>query len=129
MPPPPTPASGGAFPAAEDLRLAWETYRGGSEIAVRGWTPLYSTPLTAKQLDGLAPAVLAVGDLDPVRDDVTEYARLLREAGNTVRLKVFPQTPHAAFLAVCGPGAGNPGLRRWLGTALWEQLERRKETP
>ena len=119
----------GAFPAAEDLRLAWETYRGGVETAVRGGTPLYSTPLTAERLGGLAPAVLAVGELDPVRDDVTADARLLREAGNAVRLKTFPDTPHAAFLAAGGPGAGNPGLRRWLGTALREQLQRRKETP
>ncbi|MGW3136863.1 alpha/beta hydrolase [Streptomyces sp. NPDC001139] len=85
--------------------------------------------MTAQQRDGPAPAVLAVGELDPVRDDVTTYARLLRAAGNTVRLKVLPRTPHAAFLAVGGPGAGNPGLRRWLGTALREQLRRRKETP
>ncbi|MER6425319.1 alpha/beta hydrolase [Streptomyces sp. NPDC001137] len=119
----------GAFPAAEDLRLAWETYRGGVETAVRGGIPLYSTPLAAQRLGGLAPAVIAVGELDPVRDDVKAYARRLREAGNAVRLKTFPGTPHAAFLAAGGPGAGNPGLRRWLGTALREQLQRRKETP
>ncbi|MGW3097858.1 alpha/beta hydrolase fold domain-containing protein [Streptomyces sp. NPDC001102] len=119
----------GVFPAAQDLRPAWQTYRGGLETAVRGGTPLCSTPLTAQQPDGPDPAVLAVGELDPVRDDVIKYARLLRAAGNTVRLKVFPRTPHAAFLAVGGPGAGNPELRRWLGTALRERLRRRKETP
>ncbi|MFE9446669.1 hypothetical protein ACFYO2_49260 [Streptomyces sp. NPDC006602] len=72
--------------------------------------------------------MLAVGELDPVLDDVTTYARLLGEAGNSVRLQTFPRTPHAAFLAGGGP-AGNPNLRRWLGTALREQLKRRKETP
>jgi acetyl esterase len=41
-----------------------------------------------------------------------------------VLLRTFPRTPHAAFLA-----GGNPNLRRWLGTTLREQLERRKETP
>jgi acetyl esterase len=118
----------GAFPSAEDLRLAWGMYRAGVETAVRGGTSLYSTPLAAERLGGLAPAVLAVRELDPVRDDVTEYARLLREAGNAVRLKTFPGTPHAAFLVGGGPGVGNPGMRRWLGTALREQLELRKET-
>ncbi|MFH9089750.1 alpha/beta hydrolase [Streptomyces sp. NPDC017673] len=118
----------GAFPAADDLRRAWRMYRGGAGTAVRGGVPLYSTPLEADRLTGLAPAVLAVGDLDPVRDDVTEYARRLREAGTSVRLRVFPHTPHAAFLAGDGPGRGNPRLRCWLGTTLRRHLTSPKET-
>ena len=118
----------GAFPGAEDLRRAWRTYRAGNGTAVRGGTRLHSTPLEAGRLDGLAPAVLAVGELDPVLDDVTGYAELLGEAGTPVRLQTFPRTPHAAFLAVGSPGARYPNLRRWLATALREQLKRREDT-
>ncbi|WP_307835491.1 alpha/beta hydrolase [Streptomyces adelaidensis] len=118
----------GAFPAAEDLRQAWRRYRGASSTAVRDGVKLHSTPLEAVRLDGLAPAILAVGDLDPVADDVTEYARRLAEAGNDVRLRVFPHTPHAVFLAADGSDPHGPPLRKWLGTLLRDRLRPRKET-
>jgi acetyl esterase len=118
----------GAFPAAEDLRQAWRRYRGANGTAVREGEKLHSTPLDAARLDGLAPAILAVGDLDPVADDVTEYARRLEEAGNDVRLRVFPHTPHAVFLAVDGSDPHGPPLRHWLGMVLRDRLRPRKET-
>ncbi|MDX2553714.1 MULTISPECIES: alpha/beta hydrolase [Streptomyces] len=118
----------GAFPSAEDLRRAWRGYRGASGTAVRDGERLHSTPLEAVRLDGLAPAILAVGDLDPVADDVTGYARRLEGAGNDVRLRVFPHTPHAVFLAADRSGPHDPPLRHWLGTALRERLRPRKET-
>ena len=118
-----------AFPSARDLRQAWRVYRGGTGTAVRDGERLYSTPLEAGRLDGLAPALVAVGELDPVADDVTAYARSLRAAGNEVRLGIFPRTPHAAFLtAATGFGPQDSPLRTWLGTALRDHLERRKET-
>lgn len=121
----------GAFPAAPDLRSAWRMYRGDTGKGVtRNGERLHSTPLEADRFDGLAPAILAVGELDPVIDDVTGYARRLREAGNEVRLQVFPRTPHAAFLASFhGAGEQGPTLRNWLGTALRDELKRQKETP
>ncbi|MFI1734083.1 alpha/beta hydrolase [Streptomyces acidicola] len=118
----------GAFPAAEDLRQAWRQYRGANGTAVRADQRLHSTPLEAGRLDGLAPAILAVGDLDPVADDVTGYARRLEEAGNDVRLRVFTSTPHAVFLTADRSDPHNPPLRHWLGTALRDWLRPRKET-
>jgi acetyl esterase len=120
----------GAFPAAADLKAAWRAYRGDTgEAAAGNGERLHSTPLEADRFDGLAPAILAVGDLDPVIDDVTGYARRLRQAGNDVTLRIFPRTPHAAFLSPF-PGAGkrDPSLRSWLGMTLREQLNRQKET-
>ncbi|MEZ7007354.1 alpha/beta hydrolase [Streptomyces sp. AD55] len=119
----------GVFPSAEDLRHAWRQYRGRDAPPAADRERLHSTPLEAGRLDGLAPAVLAVGDLDPVLDDVTGYARRLEAAGNDVRLRVFPHTPHAAFLAAGGSTPHHPALRHWLGTALRDRLRPRKETP
>ncbi|MEU6862182.1 alpha/beta hydrolase fold domain-containing protein [Streptomyces sp. NPDC046876] len=111
------------FPTAAYLASAWRAYQApGLPVAADG-TRLYSTPLEADDLSGLAPAVLATGDLDPVSDDVHQYARLLRAAGVEVALREFHQTGHAAFLqpgaGPAGPGGKAPvSLRGWLGLAL-----------
>ncbi|HET9382794.1 MAG TPA: alpha/beta hydrolase fold domain-containing protein [Streptomyces sp.] len=118
----------GVFPAADDLRQAWQRYRGAHPTAERDGVRLHSTPLEAGRLDGLPPAVLGVGVLDPVVDDVTGYARQLEKAGNDVRLRIFPRTPHAAFLAADGSDPHGTPLRHWLGTALRDLLRPEKET-
>ncbi|MGW6980918.1 alpha/beta hydrolase [Streptomyces sp. NPDC054932] len=108
------------FPTASYLRAAWQDYRHpGRPVAADG-TRLHSTPFEAADLRGLAPAVLATGDLDPVSDDVHHYGRLLRAAGVEVTLREFRQTGHGAFLQ---PGRGPGGrpvtsMRDWLGRAL-----------
>ncbi|MFG2234215.1 alpha/beta hydrolase [Streptomyces sp. NPDC048723] len=114
------------FPTASYLMAAWQDYRHpGRPIAADG-TRLHSTPFEAADLSGLAPAVMATGDLDPVSDDVHHYGRLLRAAGVEVALREFRQTGHGAFLQPGrGPG-GHPtaSMRGWLGLAL-----RRLTTP
>lgn len=105
-----------AFPSPQILRSAWRSYLGDSVPMERGGERLYATPLEAERLDGLPPAIIAVGELDPVIDDVTAYARALDEAGNDVTLRVFPGTSHAAFLSPCSE------LRRWLGDALRDHI-------
>ncbi|MFC0862184.1 alpha/beta hydrolase [Sphaerimonospora cavernae] len=70
----------------------------------------------ANDVDDLPPAIIAVGELDPVIDDVTAYARALHEAGNDVTLQVFPDTFHAAFLSPYSD------MRRWLGNALHDHI-------
>ncbi|MEU7726534.1 alpha/beta hydrolase fold domain-containing protein [Streptomyces sp. NPDC040724] len=108
------------FPTASYLIAAWQDYRQpGRPVAADG-TRLYSTPFEASDLRGVAPAVMATGDLDPVGDDVHRYGRLLRAAGVEVALREFRQTGHGAFLL---PGLATGGhttvsLRGWLGTAL-----------
>ncbi|MET9600442.1 alpha/beta hydrolase [Streptomyces sp. NPDC006459] len=115
------------FPTASYLVAAWQDYRlPGRPVAPDG-TRLHSTPFEAADLSGLAPAVLATGDLDPVSDDVHHYGQLLRDAGVEVTLREFRQTGHGAFLQ---PGRGGPGrqpaasMRGWLGRALHPFLPR-----
>ncbi|MEI5098101.1 alpha/beta hydrolase fold domain-containing protein [Streptomyces sp. PmtG] len=89
-----------AFPQPAVLRGAWRTWRGtgpATAVAADG-TALYSTPLDAPDAHGLAPAVLAVGALDPVADDVLAYAERLRAAAVPVSLVHAPDTGHADLL-------------------------------
>ncbi len=99
------------FPAQEALIAAWQDFRGpdGAGTDGRGYP---STPFEVPDLSGLAPAILGVGAFDPVADDVRDFVRLLRAAGNDVLFKEFPQMLHAAFLMPRGQ------LRTWLGAAL-----------
>jgi acetyl esterase len=107
-----------AFPDRVTLVDAWRDYRGlgptrttrtHTRTRTRGTFP--STPFEAEDLTGLAPAIIGVGALDPVADDVRTYATRLRAAGNKVELREFPGLGHGAFLT-------DHALRRWLGTAL-----------
>ncbi|TDD83189.1 alpha/beta hydrolase fold domain-containing protein [Actinomadura rubrisoli] len=119
----------GAFPSAPHLRAAWRLYRGDPRSDRSDGERLYSTPLEADRFDRLAPAVLAVGELDPVIDDVTAYARRLRAAGGEVTLRTFPGTPHAAVLGDSAPAGGGPSLRQWLGVALRARMVRHASGP
>ncbi|MFE7180840.1 alpha/beta hydrolase [Streptomyces erythrochromogenes] len=109
------------FPTASYLRAAWQDYRDPDRPSAADGTQLYSTPFEAADLRGVARAVLATGDLDPVGDDVHRYARLLHAAGVEVTLREFGQTGHGAFLQpgrATGGGPGTASLRGWLGVAL-----------
>ncbi|MFJ7777128.1 alpha/beta hydrolase fold domain-containing protein [Streptomyces yangpuensis] len=109
------------FPTASYLRAAWQDYRDPGRPAAADGTPLYSTPFEAADLRGVARAVLATGDLDPVSDDVHRYARLLHAAGVEVTLREFGQTGHGVFLQpgpATGGGPDTASLRGWLGVAL-----------
>ena len=44
------------------------------------------SPILAEDLSNLAPAYIAVCELDPLRDEGIAYANRLTEAGNTVTL-------------------------------------------
>ncbi|WP_328720018.1 alpha/beta hydrolase [Streptomyces sp. NBC_00247] len=106
----------GAFPVAGHLRAAWRAYREPDRPRAADGTRLHSTPFEADDLAGVAPAVLATGDVDPVRDDLQRYALLLREAGVEHVLRRFPGTGHGAFLQSGHDPAAS--LRGWLGPAL-----------
>lgn len=58
-------------------------------------------------VSGVAPALVQTGDLDPIRDDGTRYADVLREAGVPVRLTNYVGLPHgfASFPGVARAGA------------------------
>jgi acetyl esterase/lipase len=98
-----------AFPQPATLATAWHAYRGpGPDISAG----LRSTPAEEPDLTGVAPAVLAVGTLDPVLDDVRDYRRRLTDAGVPVRYHELPDTAHGAFLAP------EPRLRDFLGRTV-----------
>ncbi|MEU8139680.1 alpha/beta hydrolase fold domain-containing protein [Streptodolium elevatio] len=105
----------GAFPRRTDLAAAWRAYRGGRGTGGgpgRGGAG-YSTPAEATDVAGVAPAVLVVGALDPVVDDVRAYAHALVAAGVSVTLHELPGVGHGAFL-------GSPEFRRRVGVAYEE---------
>lgn len=99
-----------SFPDPFTLAAAWRGYRGGGVARHLPRGSYYSTPAEAADVRGVAPAVLAVGDLDPVRDDVHAYARRLTNAGVPVSAHSHPRTVHGAFL-------GSPAFRRDLAAA------------
>jgi acetyl esterase len=70
----------GFYVTAADLRWCVANYLPGNADAA---DPLIS-PLNAPALDGLPATVLAVAEFDPLRDQGTQYAARLRNAGITV---------------------------------------------
>lgn len=102
------------FPTRAGLMASWRAYLGNGD------GPGYSSPFEADDLSGTAPALLVVGEHDPVRDDVEEYGMRLLTDGVAVRLEVLPGVPHGAILA---PGP----MRDWVGSAFRE-LSSTKET-
>ncbi|MFJ6720851.1 alpha/beta hydrolase [Streptomyces sp. NPDC091259] len=57
-----------------------------------------ASPLLAEDHRGSAPAVIGVGELDPLRDQAMAYARTLEDAGVPVRAHLYPGLVHG-FLA------------------------------
>ena len=52
------------------------------------------SPLHAKDLSGLPPAIVVVAGLDPLHDSGIRYAQALADAGNRVSVEDFHQMPH-----------------------------------
>jgi acetyl esterase len=52
------------------------------------------SPLLAKSLSGLAPALIAVAGFDPLRDEGENYAAALRAAGTAVDLRRMGSLTH-----------------------------------
>jgi acetyl esterase/lipase len=69
----------------------WRYYLGGAGVAV---SP-YAAPARATDLSNLAPVYLEVGALDPLRDEVIQYATRLLQARVASDLRVFSGAPHA----------------------------------
>jgi acetyl esterase len=65
-------------------------------------TAVYSAPFEATDLCALVPAVIGVGEVDPVADDARTYARRLSAAGNTVEYREFRAMAHGDFLQAGG---------------------------
>lgn len=67
----------------EEMEWFWDHYLPDRDARL---TPAAS-PLRAKELAGLSPALLVVADLDPLRDEGLAYAERLSQAGVRVELR------------------------------------------
>lgn len=123
-------ASAGRFPDRSTMRAAWAAHL-GSATPTSSPVP-YRSPLDADTLTDVAPVILAVGDLDPVRDDVSAYARRLRQSDIQVTHRVFRDTAHGAFLAadtdsqlapIDAIGEREPTMRAWLAATVRNYLD------
>lgn len=93
------PDNGGLMDLA-DMRWAAEHYVGMSEddprAAELARDPRLS-PLLAPSLVGLAPAVVATAEYDPLRDEGNAYARALEKAGVRVEHREFAGLVHGFY--------------------------------
>lgn len=97
--------SDGAILTREKILAFRAHYIGGADDAVALTDPLVS-PLLG-DVTGVAPALVQTADLDPIRDDGSRYADVLRQAGVPVRLTNYAGQPHgfASFPGVTRTGA------------------------
>ncbi len=72
--------------------FAWKAYLGDS--SKDGVVSPYAAAARAKDLSGLPPAYIAVGELDLFLDENIEYAQRLLQAGVATELHVYPGAAH-----------------------------------
>lgn len=72
--------------------IAWKAYLG--DRADGGFVSPYAAPSRARDLTGLPPTFMAVGDLDLFLDEDIDYAKRLIEAGVPTELHVYPGAFH-----------------------------------
>ncbi len=73
----------------------WDAYLPGD----RQTRDPIAAPIRATRLDGLPPAFVAVGEFDPLLDESTEYARMLRDAGIPTEFHVVEKSIHGFLRA------------------------------
>jgi triacylglycerol lipase len=77
-------------------RMCWQAYLGS---LAGGDVPPTAAPGRATDLSRLAPAFLAIGDVDAYLDENLQYAARLSHCGVRTELHVYPGVIHGGFLA------------------------------
>ncbi len=85
-------------------------------------TTAKASPLRARTLAGLAPAVVATAGLDPLLDEGRAYAEALRAAGTPVTYLEFPGLLHG-FFAIASLGGGSRRAAAACGAEFKRLLE------
>jgi len=75
----------------EQNRLAWSMYLGD---ITSDEVPSYAAPTRARDLTGLPPAYIFVGELDLFRDETIEYVNRLAQADIPVEFHLYPGCFH-----------------------------------
>jgi len=75
-------------------RMCWAAYLGS---LAGGTVPPTAAPARAEDLSGLAPAFLAIGDVDAFLDENVDYAARLSRAGVPTELHIYPGVIHGGF--------------------------------
>jgi acetyl esterase len=85
------------------------------------------SPLRAKDLTGLAPAVIATAGFDPLVDQGEAYARALKDASVPVRYRCYDSLCHA-FTAFTGAVPAADAACREIAALVRDALEEREKT-
>ena len=71
--------------------IAWKMYLGEN---TKGEVSPYAAPARAENLEGLPPAYIFIGQLDPFRDETIDYVKKLSMAGVPVEFHLYPGCFH-----------------------------------
>ncbi|MCG5433713.1 alpha/beta hydrolase [Mycobacterium sp. MYCO198283] len=111
----------GFYLTKRDMDWFTDCYVGGAGIDT---TDPRVSPMLARDLSGLAPALVVTAGFDPLRDEGNRYAELLRAAGVTVDLREFGSLIHA-FANMFPLGGGSAVAVAEVASALRAHLARR----